>query len=156
MEVYTNSDLNYSTYEGFKDWISEQFSKIISSDDVNYFDSNMTISDEEKNRIIKSLVFAESEIDSILSIRYQVPLQNNRSILIVKLHTYTIAAYNLYTKTGVDKSNYFKYKQTIETLMNYGNGKRQLFGEDMVNNNTTFSGGNTWENPFKTSTKSIL
>lgn len=154
METYSSIDLNYTTLANFINWVSEELSKVLSSNDVNYYNDLNPITSEEENRIKEALVFAEAEVDSILAERYVVPVQNARSILIVRLHVYTIAAYNLYSKTGVDKSGYFKYKQSIETLQSYSMGKRQLFGEDLVSKTATFLGGTSWENPF--TEKSII
>lgn len=122
----TNEGLYYTTLEGFRQWISENFAGMLSDDIPNSYDSEK---EEAAARIKEALLHAEGEVDGYLKIRgYFIPLKEEyiRSRAILKIYVYDLASYQLYGRRGVTKERYYKYTNAIRALEQYADGVKDL------------------------------
>lgn len=138
----TNDGLHYTTLEGFRDWVSQNFAGMVSDDIPNSYDSEK---DEAAERIKEALLHAEGEVDGYLKIRgYHIPIdaQYVRSRAVLKIYVYDLAIYQLYGRRGVTKERYYKYTNAIRALEQYSDGVKDLPDSPPKNRSGVTSGNN--------------
>jgi len=107
-----NEGLYYTTVDGFSLWISKGQAGILTSDVPNSVEIN-------NDKIKDALFAAETLVDSYLNTGnyiVPVPAESKRSIYLLRIICYSIAAYELYSSKGVNTEQYYKHKATLLQL----------------------------------------
>lgn len=121
-----DTGLNYSTLEGYINWASANFAGQLSNDKVN---QHSIASEKELITIKTALLSAEAEVNGYLRKRgYQVPISSDfaSSINQLKIYVYSIASFELYSRRGITKEQYYKYQRVIQSLQELSNGTKFL------------------------------
>lgn len=143
-----DTGLNYSTLEGYINWVSSNFAGQLSNDKVN---EHSISSDKQMSTIKTALLSAEGEVNGYLRKRgYQVPISDSfvSSINQLKIYVYSIASFELYSRRGITKEQYYKYQRVIQSLQELSNGTKFLPDSPPFVNKTKVAHGHSLPSEF--------
>lgn len=124
------SKLHYTSAEGFRNWIGDRLTEELSLNSsplTQPIDADEEIvSGADMERIMKSLLYAEAEIDRRISSAVDTPVTDERGKVVLEIYAYSLAAIALFSRSKIDKEEYFKMKDVERKLDDISLGNTSL------------------------------
>lgn len=127
-ESFERAGLFYSDVQSYRSWVGKAHADVISSDAP-------LAEDGDVEKIKEALLTAEAEVDSYLSVVYNVPVPRKyrRAINVLRMDVYKIATIHIVGRNGVTKEFFFQYEQTVDRLREITKGEKPLVGVPISN-----------------------